>query len=103
MRSFFVGVLVFSVIAACSSTSNTPPPNPPPAPTPDPAPAPAPAPAPEEPRTVGNDRDAHGCIPSAGYQWCARENRCVRQWELAQERNLPSGDAAAFQRFCAGN
>ena len=34
---------------------------------------------------VGNDKDSHGCIPSAGYQWCGKENKCVRSWELAQE------------------
>ena len=22
---------------------------------------------------LGSDRDAHGCITSAGYQWCAKE------------------------------
>ena len=32
---------------------------------------------------VGADRDAHGCIGSAGYAWCAREAACVRPWELA--------------------
>ncbi|VVB57368.1 Bacterial extracellular solute-binding proteins, family 3 [uncultured archaeon] len=30
---------------------------------------------------VGNDRDAHGCIPSAGYSWCAYSNSCIRPWE----------------------
>ena len=34
---------------------------------------------------VGNDNDSHGCIPSAGYQCCGKENKCVRSWELAQE------------------
>lgn len=43
---------------------------------------------------VGADRDAHGCIGSAGYQWCARTNRCERPWELAKKQgfeNTPEG------------
>ena len=30
---------------------------------------------------VGNDRDAHGCIPSAGYQWCEALKRCAHATE----------------------
>lgn len=30
---------------------------------------------------VGNDRDEHGCIPSAGYQWCEKKQKCLRSWE----------------------
>jgi len=30
---------------------------------------------------VGNDKDAHGCIGSAGYTWCAVKNKCLRVWE----------------------
>jgi membrane-bound inhibitor of C-type lysozyme len=30
---------------------------------------------------VGGDRDSHGCIPSAGYQWCPARQECVRPWE----------------------
>jgi len=30
---------------------------------------------------VGADRDAHGCIGSAGYLWCAGKQKCVRPWE----------------------
>jgi membrane-bound inhibitor of C-type lysozyme len=29
----------------------------------------------------GSDRDTHGCIGSAGYQWCAPKSRCLRVWE----------------------
>ncbi len=32
-------------------------------------------------QVVGGDRDAHGCIPSAGYAWCASLNQCIRPWE----------------------
>jgi len=57
---------------------------------------PAAAPA----RTVGSDRDAHGCIGSAGYAWCARENACVRSWELAKEQGFDLSEADAFGRYC---
>jgi hypothetical protein len=30
---------------------------------------------------VGGDRDAHGCIGSAGYRWCASMSKCIRPWE----------------------
>ncbi len=30
---------------------------------------------------VGNDRDAHGCIGSAGYSWCEAKRICLRPWE----------------------
>ncbi len=30
---------------------------------------------------VGNDTDAHGCIPSAGYTWCDAKQKCIRPWE----------------------
>jgi hypothetical protein len=30
---------------------------------------------------VGNDRDAHGCIGSAGYSWCEAKQKCLRPWE----------------------
>jgi hypothetical protein len=30
---------------------------------------------------VGNDRDSHGCIGSAGYSWCEEKQKCIRPWE----------------------
>jgi hypothetical protein len=42
----------------------------------------------KEPTMVGGDKGAHGCIPSAGYQWCGKENKCVRSWELANEKKF---------------
>jgi hypothetical protein len=29
----------------------------------------------------GSDRDAHGCIGSAGYSWCESRQKCLRIWE----------------------
>lgn len=34
------------------------------------------------PHMVGGDRDAHNCIPSAGYVWSSTRNSCVRTWEV---------------------
>lgn len=30
---------------------------------------------------VGNDRDEHGCIGSAGYSRCEEKKKCLRSWE----------------------
>jgi hypothetical protein len=49
---------------------------------------------------VGADRDEQGCIGSAGYAWCARENACVRPWELARREGFELS-AAALKRYCA--
>lgn len=49
---------------------------------------------------VGADRDAHGCIGSAGYRWCGRTARCERPWELAAAAGF-ANEAAAFEAFCA--
>lgn len=35
----------------------------------------------ETPPMVGNDRDEHGCIGSAGYSWCEASQKCLRPWE----------------------
>jgi len=41
-----------------------------------------PIPSPPSPPTlVGGDRDAHGCIGSAGYEWCEALSECIRPWE----------------------
>lgn len=48
---------------------------------------------------LGNDRDAHGCIPSAGYTWSELENACVRVFESGIAlKNLrdKSATSAAF-------
>ena len=50
--------------------------------------------------TTGADRDEHGCINSAGYTWCAKEGKCVRPWELADEKGFASSEEA-FRAHCA--
>lgn len=36
---------------------------------------------PEQNAMVGNDRDAHNCIASAGYTWSNVLQACIRLWE----------------------
>jgi hypothetical protein len=35
----------------------------------------------EKPQMVGNDRDEHNCIGSAGYQWSEVKKECIRLFE----------------------
>ena len=48
---------------------------------------------------VGADRDAHGCIGSAGYSWCEKTAQCERPWELALKENVELS-AHQFSQFC---
>lgn len=52
-----------------------------------------------KPVAVGGDRDAHGCIASAGYAWCESERACVRPWELAKQKGFEN-DADSYRRYC---
>lgn len=47
--------------------------------------------APTGEQMVGNDRDEHGCIPSAGYTWCEEKQKCLRLFEEPC-RSGPSGE-----------
>jgi len=49
----------------------------------------------------GADRDAHGCIGSAGYAWCARKKACVRPWELLRREGREVSEAE-FRARCSG-
>ena len=42
------------------------------------------------PPLLGGDRDAHGCIPSAGYGWCEVKQKCLRTWEEPCETPAPT-------------
>lgn len=77
---------LIALLAACST---------PPAPPQEAAAAPAP-PAPPMP---GSDRDAHGCIGSAGYAWCGASGQCERPWELAKAKGFEN-TPAAFAAYC---
>jgi len=50
-------------------------------------------------KTVGGDRDANGCIASAGYSWCERTKRCERPWELAKKCGFKN-TREEFDSFC---
>ena len=52
-----------------------------------------------QPDRVGQDRDAHGCISSAGYRWCEKTGRCERPWELARAEGFENS-LEAFERYC---
>lgn len=41
---------------------------------------------------VGNDKDKHGCIGSAGYTWCEIKQRCLRTWEEKCEEENNEND-----------
>lgn len=45
---------------------------------------------------VGADRDEHGCIGSAGYQWSVLKNKCIRTFEVADAKLLPIKDTATY-------
>ena len=46
---------------------------------------------PNSQNVVGGDRDAHGCIGSAGYTWCEAKQKCLRPWEEPCEVNTTAG------------
>jgi len=52
-------------------------------------------------KVVGDDRDEHGCIGSAGYQWCAKLAECVRPWELELGDTAEDVSPEAFAAYCA--
>lgn len=85
----FVGVALLACLAGCSSRGTDAPPA-----------AKAADISPAKPSPPGSDRDAHGCIPSAGYTWCATTTRCERPWELAKNKGFEN-TSQAFDKFCA--
>ncbi|WP_412529373.1 hypothetical protein [Burkholderia lata] len=60
---------------------------------------PAQSSAPAVPPMPGTDRDAHGCIPSAGYSWCEATQQCERPWELAKQKGF-ANSAQGYDQFC---
>ena len=44
---------------------------------------------------VGNDRDEHECIVSAGYSWCELKKKCLRSWEEKCESDGTPGNRIA--------
>ncbi|MBI1315733.1 hypothetical protein GC167_02595 [bacterium] len=49
----------------------------------------------EKENLPGSDRDAHGCIGSAGYAWSELCQNCIRPFELPLQLQSISSDVAA--------
>lgn len=52
-----------------------------------------------QPMLVGADRDAHGCIGSAGYAWSEARAACVRPWEDGAEPQPAEGDDEGLHEY----
>ena len=75
------GLLFFGCTAPEAEPTTAPEPEPeltPPVESPSEEPA---TPTEEPAAPLGSDRDEHGCIPSAGYEWCESLQECIRPWE----------------------
>lgn len=48
---------------------------------------------------LGGDRDEHGCIGSAGYQWSEVQQDCIRLFEKGIRLKAIDGDQSAFIVF----
>ncbi|QVN22789.1 hypothetical protein [Burkholderia pyrrocinia] len=83
IRSVSLAVAIAFALSACAAQSS----------------APADSSAPAAPPRVGGDRDAHGCIGSAGYAWCEQTQQCERPWELAKQKGF-ANSAQAYEQFC---
>ncbi len=84
MRTLWPLLMLVSALSACKEPG-----------LPEVEPAPNPTPV-----IVGGDRDAHGCIGSAGNAWCERTGRCERPWELAKTAGFPLSPEG-FQSYCS--
>lgn len=47
----------------------------------------------------GSDRDAHGCIASAGFIWCTKESSCIKPWDYAAGVSIPN-TLEAVNSYC---
>ena len=55
-------------------------------------------------KMTGNDRDAHGCIGSAGYSYSFLRGECVQPFEVAQARlDDPDNDTLAIYLLFSGD
>lgn len=54
---------------------------------------------------VGDDKDEHGCIGSAGYVWSVLKNKCVRLFEIGYRLNptVIAPDEAIISAFVIFN
>ena len=53
--------------------------------------------APADKQMVGNDKDEHGCIGSAGYVWSEVRNDCIRLFENGVAvKSIDNADEVAY-------
>lgn len=47
---------------------------------------------------VGGQKDSHGCLTAAGYQWSELQKKCIRVWEgtITLEKVGPDKTLAAY-------
>ena len=50
-----------------------------------------------EPKLIGGDKDAGGCLIGAGYSWCEPKQKCLRVWE----ESCYEADQLALSRILA--
>ncbi len=39
-------------------------------------------------KIIGGDKDSHGCLIAAGYNWSALKNNCIRVWDSGLRVNF---------------
>jgi hypothetical protein len=47
-----------------------------------------------QPKIIGGDKDAHGCLIGAGYSWNETLQKCVREWEQGKNYCSPESRQA---------
>ena len=57
----------------------------------------------QEAKLVGNDRDEHGCIASAGYQWSELLKDCIRPFEKGIRMYATNEDESSFAAYLVFN
>lgn len=53
----------------------------------------------ESAEMVGNDKDEHGCIASAGYTWSEVQQNCIRLFESGTRLEATDGKSSAYLVF----
>ena len=53
----------------------------------------------ESAEMVGNDKDEHGCIASAGYTWSEVQQNCIRLFESGIRLEATDGKSSAYIVF----
>lgn len=50
-------------------------------------------------RSIGGERDEHGCLGPAGYTWNETIGACVREWELNENQKEAARIAVDHEGF----